>query len=214
MRHGVTEWNREGRFQGQADPPLADAGHAEAMQLANRLAADPGLRPARIVTSTLARARQTADAIWAATGVEPVGDDRWREIGQGEWEGRTHAELEVTDRERYLAWRDTDGIRIPPAGEAMEAVRARVRAALDDLLAGDGWPACVVSHGGSLRVAAALLLAFDAERHVSVDVDNASLSVITEQGGTWAVETWNDARHVLGLEPTHVDEADGRPRAL
>lgn len=214
VRHGVTEWNREGRFQGRSDPPLADGGQAEAARLAARLAGDPLLRPGRIVTSTLSRARQTADAIAAVVGVAPIADERWCEIGQGEWEGRTHAELEVHDRERYLAWRDADGIRQPPAGEPIDAVRARVRAALDDLVGGDGWPACIVSHGGTLRVTAAILLGFDGEHHASVDIDNASLSVLTHKRGTWGVERWNDTRHVLGLEPTHVDEADGRPRAL
>jgi len=214
VRHGVTAWNREGRFQGHSDPPLSDDGRAEAALAATRIGADPDLRPARIVSSDLVRAFATARAIGAATGLEPLPDARWREIGQGEWEGRTHADLEVTDTERYRAWRDADGIRQPPGGEPLDAARRRVTDALGALLVGDGWPACIVSHGGTLRITAAVLLELG-DRPPALDVDNAAISVVNRlDDGTWQLERWNDAEHLLGHEPTHVAEAEGRPLAL
>ena len=60
VRHGVTDWNREGRWQGRLDPPLSELGRREARMVADRLAANPDLRPARILSSTLARASETA----------------------------------------------------------------------------------------------------------------------------------------------------------
>jgi len=60
VRHGVTDWNREGRWQGQLDPPLSDSGRREASRVAGRVGGDPELRPVRIVSSTLARALETA----------------------------------------------------------------------------------------------------------------------------------------------------------
>ncbi|MGH2402481.1 MAG: histidine phosphatase family protein, partial [Candidatus Limnocylindria bacterium] len=91
VRHGVTDWNREGRWQGRLDPPLSDDGRREARLLAARLAADPALRPSRILTSTLGRAAETAEAIGVALGLAVEPEPRLMEIGAGEWEGRTHA---------------------------------------------------------------------------------------------------------------------------
>jgi bisphosphoglycerate-dependent phosphoglycerate mutase len=124
VRHGVTNWNREGRFQGHQDPPLSADGLNEARLVASRLAESPEERPARIVTSPLLRSRQTADAIAAALDGDDLvveSDRRLMELGQGEWEGRTHAELEVNDAERYAAWRRSSPRRPPPGGESLEA---------------------------------------------------------------------------------------------
>jgi probable phosphoglycerate mutase len=212
VRHGVTDWNREGRFQGHRDPPLAVAGRHEAALVAARLAADRDLKPARIVTSRLARAAETAAAIGRAVGVTPEADPRLIEIGQGVWEGRTHAELEVEDADRYRAWREASGIRQPPGGEPLSEATARIRAAVDDACAVGIWPICLVSHGGSLRIAASSLLALPVPP--ALDVDNASVSVLERREGTWHVQRWNDALHLLGQELTHVDEVEGRPLAF
>ena len=73
----------------------------------------------------------------------------------------------------------------------------------------------LVSHGGTLRILARLLLDLSAERAESVDIDNASVSsAVRAEGGMWRLERWNDERHLLGRERTHVDEAEGRPLAL
>jgi broad specificity phosphatase PhoE len=214
VRHGVTDWNREGRFQGHLDPPLGDHGRREATLVAERLASDDLLRPDRIVSSPLARARETANAIGDATGVEIETDDRLIEIGQGEWEGRTHAELEVSDGERYRAWRDAAGIRQPPGGETIDSAVARVTSLIGDLARHDGGTLCLVSHGGTMRVLARVLLDLADDRSWALDVDNASLGVAARVAGRWRLDRWNDTRHLLGYELTHVDEAEGRPLAL
>lgn len=214
LRHGVTDWNREGRFQGQLDPPLSADGLDEAHRLADRLASDADLRPAHVVTSSLSRAQQTADIVASVCGATLASDPRLVEVGQGAWEGRTHDELAVTDAARYAAWRDGGG-RQPPAGESLGSVRRRVAAALKDLLAGDAWPLAIVSHGGTLRLLAGRLLELDPERSWGLDLDNASLSALTQAAeGAWRVDRWNDTLHLLGHQPTHVDEAEGHPLAL
>jgi probable phosphoglycerate mutase len=213
VRHGVTDWNREGRFQGHLDPPLSDVGRHEAELVAERLASDDLLRPVRIVSSSLARAAETAAAIGAASGVAVEPDDRLMEIGQGEWEGRTHAELEVADAQRYRAWREAAGVRQPPGGESIDSATARVRAVLDELATSEG-ATCLVSHGGTMRILARLLFDLADDRSWALDVDNASVGVATLVGGRWRLDRWNDTRHLLGRELTHVDESDGRPLAL
>jgi glucosyl-3-phosphoglycerate phosphatase len=213
VRHGVTDWNLEGRFQGHLDPGLSSAGHHEAALAAERLAAEATLRPARVVASSLTRALATAGPIASAVGAEVEPDDRLIEIGQGEWEGRTHAELEVQDTERYLAWRQATGIRQPPGGEPIESATARVHAFVRDLrISAPATTVCVVSHGGTLRILAHVLL--DLGDVHALEVDNASVSVAVGNGDRWRLERWNDTLHLLGREPTHVDELEGRPLAL
>jgi glucosyl-3-phosphoglycerate phosphatase len=214
VRHGVTDWNREGRWQGRLDPPLSETGRHEASLAAERIAASDDLRPARILSSTLARATQTAGIIGAAIGVDVEPEPRLMEIGAGEWEGRTHAELEASDGERYRLWRTTPGYG-PPGGEPLADATARVSAVLADVRASPTWPILLVSHGGILRYLARELLDLEAERAEALDVDNASVSSALRQDGMWRLERWNDTLHLLGRERTHVDEAaEGRPLAL
>jgi probable phosphoglycerate mutase len=211
VRHGITDWNRDGRFQGHLDPPLSEVGRHEAALVAARIAADPDLRPARIVSSSLDRAMQTADPIAAAAGLTVEADPRFIEIGQGEWEGRTHDEIAATDAERYEIWRVSDWL--PPGGETIEATIERLDGAIGDLDGTDG-TVVVVSHGGIIRVLARMLLDLSPARSWALDVDNASVTTLDRRGGSWQLERWNDTRHLLGVEPTHVDEAEGRPLAL
>jgi broad specificity phosphatase PhoE len=135
VRHGVTDWNREGRFQGHLDPGLADAGRHEAELVATRIAADDGLRPARLVSSSLGRAVETAAAIARMTGVAVEPDPRLMEIGQGEWEGRTHAELEVTDPDGTAP-----GAMPPACGSRPAARRSRPRR----IASARSWPTSTV----------------------------------------------------------------------
>lgn len=221
VRHGVTTWNREGRFQGRLDPPLAADGEAEVALLAARLASDSGLRPHRVVTSPLRRAAGSAEIIVAAlsngVGASAADHDaRLMEIGQGEWEGKTHAELERDDADRYAAWRAHAGDRQPPGAETIDDALARVASALGALTSRGPWPLCVVSHGGTLRLAARHLLGLDGRRAWSLDLDNASLSVLEREDGTehWRLLHWNDTRHLLGRADLHVDESEGAPLAL
>jgi broad specificity phosphatase PhoE len=211
VRHGITDWNREGRFQGHLDPPLADDGRREADLVAARIAREPDLRPARIVASSLARAHETAQAIGAAVGIPVDADQRLMEIGQGEWEGRTHDEVSVTDAARYEVWRTSDGL--PPGGESIDGTLRRVAAAMDALGRG-AWPVVLVSHGGTIRVLARFLFGLTPQRSWALDVDNASISVATAVDEGWRLDRWNDTLHLLGEEPTHTDEIEGRPLAL
>jgi broad specificity phosphatase PhoE len=217
IRHGVTDWNREGRFQGRLDPPLTDGGRTEARLLATRIGADPGLRPTRVVSSPLSRAAKTASALVDALGdgTAVVTDARLMEIGQGDWEGRTHRELAAVDPSAYAAWRASQD-RVPPGGEPIGDAFMRIVASLTEHLGSGGWPLAIVSHGGTLRLAARHLLGLALDQAWALDLDNASLSVLSRPTSdtTWRIERWNDAAHLLGRTPLHVDEAEGEPLAL
>ncbi|HEY7847637.1 MAG TPA: histidine phosphatase family protein [Candidatus Limnocylindria bacterium] len=220
VRHGVTTWNREGRFQGHLDPPLDPIGVAQSRLLAVRLMAEEA-GPMRIVTSPLVRASATAqllaDALrHAGRPVELALHDGLMEIGQGEWSGRTHVEIARDDAERYAAWRAGGGEVTPPAGETLEAARDRIIDALDDLVEGNGATLCLVSHGGILRLAAGHLLGLAVREAWVLEVDNASLSRLarSDAGEPWRIESWNDTGHLAGRAPVQGDQADGAPLAL
>ncbi len=213
VRHGITDWNREGRFQGHRDPPLSEEGREQARSLGRRLASTEE-RPVRIIASSLGRAHETAELIAKALGGLPVeAEPRLMEIGQGAWEGRTHAELQMEDPQRYAAWRSRSAE--PPGSEPIDGARSRITSLLDELAISNASPVCLVSHGGTIRLLVGHLLDLTAKGFWGFDLDNASFSKLlwTDETG-WRLESWNDVNHLLGRGPTHVDESDGAPLAL
>ena len=150
-RHGETDWNRIGRWQGATDIPLSNAGRAQARALAVNLA-ERGI--GRVHASSLSRALETAQIVAEHLGLPaPAVDGRLRERGYGVFEGLTReqcAERFPAAWERYLA----KGRVTPPGGEPHEEVVARVTAAIDQIAAAGGTAAeaiLVVSHGGCIR---------------------------------------------------------------
>lgn len=209
VRHGITAWNAEGRFQGHRDPPLSDEGRAEATLLAERLGADADERPMRVVSSPLLRALETARLI--AGDATVVTDGGLIEIGQGEWEGRTHADLAEHDADRYRAWRSREHLR-PPGAEPLEMAFERstraIRSAVREADAHGTWPLCVVAHGGVMRLVAADLLEIELAAAWPLDVDNAALCVLDERGDGWRIQRWNDVLHLLRGGHAATDDVD------
>jgi broad specificity phosphatase PhoE len=139
VRHGQSEWNAAGRWQGQADPPLSRLGERQAEAAAERLAAVDA-----IVTSDLQRASRTAEIIGRALGIGPLLTDAdLRERDVGEWQGLTRAEIE----ERWpghLAER-----RVPPGFESDASVLERALRAIGRVIdAHRDRDVLVVTHGG------------------------------------------------------------------
>jgi probable phosphoglycerate mutase len=147
VRHGQSTWNADGRWQGQADPPLSALGEAQAADAARMV---DGCIP--IWASDLARASRTAGIIAARAGgaapLDVVLDARLRERDAGEWTGLTRAEI---DERHPGALREG---RRPPGFEPDESLAARALPALEEFAAGlpaDG-VGLVVTHGGLIRV--------------------------------------------------------------
>jgi glucosyl-3-phosphoglycerate phosphatase len=224
VRHGVTTWNREGRFQGHLDPPLDPLGEQEARAVASRVVHET-TGPVAVVSSPLQRAAATARFVvnaLAADGrpVELALEPGIVEIGQGVWEGHTHAELAATDPEGYAAWSASGGYREPPGAEGVPAAASRATAAVERLLAaedlGHAESLCLVAHGGILRLVAGRLTGLRDEEAWQLDVDNASLSVLVRDaaGTDWRIQAWNDTSH-LPPQLTAADrQGEGDPPAL
>jgi broad specificity phosphatase PhoE len=152
IRHGETDWNREGRWQGQADTPLNRRGVEQAARLADDLKRT--MRVDAVYSSDLQRARQTAEAIAGAFGLPVRLDPRLREIHQGEWQGLLAPEIERR-YQRIFQLRAKDPWSVsPPGGETAAQVRRRLEEALAEITAGHpGETVAIVSHGFILAVA-------------------------------------------------------------
>ena len=150
LRHGESQFIVEGRFQGQANTPLSEAGRRQAELAGARLARPhesptlpvPVGQPLEIVHSPLARAAQTAEAV-ADAMARPDGfggrvalrpDPGFLEIGQGAWEGLHRSEIEQRYGAELGAWRRDPLAAWAPGGESLPEVQARVRPALATLL--------------------------------------------------------------------------------
>jgi broad specificity phosphatase PhoE len=141
VRHGETDWNADGRLQGQTDRPLSDFGRRQARQLADELA-DEELEA--IYSSDLSRARETAEIVGERLGLPVVLDPDLREKDWGTWEGLTAVERD----------------RVEFVGETTEEHQERILRALrriSSLNATDG-RVLVVTHGGSMRRAQTAVL--------------------------------------------------------
>jgi broad specificity phosphatase PhoE len=169
-RHGETDWNRDGRFQGWADPPLNETGRGQAQALATQLADVP---IDAVFSSDLRRAHETALIVAEPHGIAVVVDQGLREIDVGSWSGLTLAEI---------------GERFPGAehhdGETREEHLARVLAAVERIAcAHPGDRILIVSHGGSLRTL---------RRHALGDpvhpIENCSVYELRFRDGAFSVD--------------------------
>jgi broad specificity phosphatase PhoE len=148
-RHGETDWNREGRFQGHADPPLNDTGRAQAARLAVELA---DVELAAVYSSPLRRALETAEVVAAAHDLTPIPLDALREVDVGSWQGLTRPEIETRFPDQFARWLDYE--QGWADGETYEEMSQRVVAALLELAVEHGGKQILaVTHGGPIRAA-------------------------------------------------------------
>lgn len=149
LRHGETEWSRDGRHTGSTDLPLLEAGREQARALAPQL---KGMAFARVLVSPLRRARETAEL----AGVSPIAiDPDLREWNYGVDEGRTTAQI-LASRPGWSFW--NDGC---PGGELPSDVASRCDQVLSRISRDDGL-VLLVAHGHLLRVLIARWLALPA----------------------------------------------------
>jgi glucosyl-3-phosphoglycerate phosphatase len=203
-RHGRTEWNAAGRFQGQLDPPLDEEGRNQAVLAAPHLVAS-GLFPddTVVVSSDLSRAAETAATLTALLGVPLKLDERLREHGMGLWEGLTRAEVADRYPEQYADWMAGRQIR-GRGGEDPSAVADRALAALADIP--EARVAVVVTHGGTAgRLMEGLLGLGPDHRRVFGPLINCAWSELVAQGGRWRLLRHNSS--VLQLPEVAADAA-------
>lgn len=161
LRHGAPEIT--GRMLGRTDCPSTQEGIAACVERAAELDIDV------YISSDLSRAQVPGAALAAASGQSLVVDPRWRELDFGDWDGMASAEVDPVALGHF--WNDPDGSP-PPGGERWSALTERVCAAIHDL---SPRPTLVVTHGGAMRAALAVLCEFDARQVWAFDLPYASL---------------------------------------
>jgi alpha-ribazole phosphatase len=150
IRHGQTDWNLAGRYQGQSDLPLNERGREQALEIAHSLA---GSVMSAIYASDLARARDTAQVLACAAGLEVQLDPRLREINQGEWEGMLFADIQARYPQELKRRRESPLGFAPPGGETVQEVKERVLSAVQQIVRSHpDQTVAIVSHGLALAV--------------------------------------------------------------
>lgn len=190
-RHGQTDWNASGRYQGQADVPLNDTGRTQARAAAPELAA---MEPSLLYASDLSRAVETASALAELTGLEVVTDARFREICVGDWVGLTNAEAFALDPDFELALAEGRDHRRSATGETATETGERIAAALDDVgrRAPDGSTVVVATHGLATRMGISVLLGLDhAGSQLLAGPRNCSWSILEPFRGAWRLLAYN-----------------------
>ena len=189
LRHGVTDWNVEGRLQGRQDIPLNALGREQAARAGRRLKdllASAGLRPQDMLfqSSPLGRTRETLEIARRAMGLPAEGgafDDRLLEFTFGRWEGLTWPEVCVLDPVLAAARGADKWNFCPPGGESYAQLAGRLAPWLTE----QDRPSVVVSHGGVARALMRLIGNLSEQRAPVVNVWQGRVLVFSQDRFDW-----------------------------
>lgn len=191
-RHGETDWNLTGRFQGHHDIPLNAVGEQQARTAAPFLAE---WGPTSIISSDLSRARGTAQALADVTDLPVTLDERLREINVGDWVGRTILEVVEEDPGVGERMRNGEDVRRSATGETSTELGERIAGALNDIVeeAEDGETVVVVTHGMAARIGSIFFVGGSyVDTRLFGGVRNCAWIVLdTGRDGVWRIRQYN-----------------------
>lgn len=199
VRHGQTEGNAAGRWEGWREGTLTPLGRAQAGALARRLADEFGRHGiAAIYTSPLRRAGETAQIVAAALGLEPVGVEGLKEINFGMLDGITLEEMEAQHPQLFARWKDRQDVQFQwPGGERRIDLFRRAARACDEILSQHSADCVVlVTHGGTLRACLAHLLPEQMGNWWGYTLDNCGLTRVRVDGEGARLLVLNDGAHL------------------
>ncbi|MFK7800551.1 MAG: histidine phosphatase family protein [Anaerolineae bacterium] len=193
IRHGQTDWNLQGRWQGDTDIPLNATGKAQARALSARLVSWP---IENLYSSDLQRAAETAATLGDSLGLEPILDAGWRERNLGELEGLTRVEIaekypHLTLPRQFVETRE---------GEIYTVFKKRVVSAFARIMEKHtGQTTAVVSHSASLRVLISHVLEIPDRIYAPFSLGgNTGLSRVVIKEGWAQLTLLNDTSHIGG----------------
>lgn len=193
IRHGQTDWNLEGRWQGASDIPLNATGRAQARALAARLTTWP---IENIYSSDLVRAVDTAQTLADAVGVELIIEKGWRERNLGELEGLTKGEIQEKHPHLALPRQFIEA----KGGETYIQFKRRIVATFESIMAKhEGETTVVVSHSAALRVLVSYILEIPDRIYAPFSLGgNTGISRIVIEDGHAQLNLLNDTSHIAG----------------
>ncbi len=199
VRHGETEWNIQGRYQGQSDIPLSEKGREQAAALGKRFEEIP---VDVIYSSPLKRAYDTARAIAEPKGLPIQVVEGIKELDFGRWDGLTLEMLKEQYGDSFMKYR-TEPFHYPMEGEGtLNRARLRVGAALEEIkeeYRHTDKTVVVVAHGGILKLAVFYLLDMSSRFYRCMELDNTSLTVLDIEEDRSILRSLNDAHHLDGM---------------
>ncbi len=175
IRHGETQWNMEGRFQGRTDIPLNIKGRDQAVKVGKALAS---VRIDRVWSSELRRARQTAEEIAIHHDLDVLEEHGITEISHGLWEGKQAAEIEEIWPGILKKWHQTPADVIMPGGEDLEMVQKRAVKSFSSIMSSGGDNIVVVSHDALLKVILCYWLDCPLSSFWRFQLGNCSITVV------------------------------------
>ncbi|NQE50381.1 histidine phosphatase family protein [Herbaspirillum rubrisubalbicans] len=207
IRHGETDWNVDKRLQGHIDIGLNQAGQRQVLALGEALAGE-GIDA--IFASDLQRARDTAQAVADAAGLEVLIDAGLRERCYGAFEGLRHIEIEARYPDAYRQWKARDPDYRYPAGERMaetmrEFYERSVQAVQRVLGSGRYRKVAIVTHGGVLECVHHWARQTSFAQPRSFDIFNASVNRLHWDGQRAHIRSWGEIGH---LQRETLDEVD------
>jgi broad specificity phosphatase PhoE len=182
VRHGETEWSRDGRHTSVTDLPLTDRGREQALKLYGHL--DPGSF-GLVLTSPRHRAQITAELAGFVGPHAPEVDEDLVEWSYGDYEGRTSAQIHEQDP----GW--TVFTRTPAGGESAEQVRERLTRVIERVRASGVEQAVVFSHGHALRALMLCWLDLDLSVGDRFPLDTSTVSILGQAKGRGSLDQWN-----------------------
>lgn len=192
-RHGETDHNASGIWQGQLDTELSQKGRDQAQTAAAAIAA--AYSPSVIVSSDLKRAADTAHLLASQVRLTVRQDVRLREIHAGLWQGMTAGDVAEQFPEAQAALAAGEDIQRGVDGESLSQVAERTRAAVEELLAevAPGGCAVVATHGVSGRAIVASLVGLDQHQawQSIAGLHNCHWAEVREYPGAWRIVAWN-----------------------
>jgi broad specificity phosphatase PhoE len=199
VRHGRTRSNRVGLVMGWSDESIEPDQHAAAAAVAARLAAAPA--PVRIVSSPLARARDTAAPLAAALSVDLETDRRLGELYQGPWEGLAASDVARRWPREWSVWRTAPETLDLDGRETLAAFYARVADAFDDLVrSSDAATVVVFTHDAVVRAAVAWTLRVGPATYRHIEVANGSITTLHASTFGARLVALNDTSHLPASE--------------
>jgi alpha-ribazole phosphatase len=216
VRHGVTAWNQDSRYQGHQDVPLGDLGRQQAQRLAVRLRSE---RIDAAYSSDLVRASETASIVLEGRDIDINTTPQLREMSFGAWEGLRHDEIGHQYPAEWGAWTKDTVATSPPGGESLQQLRERLMAFYGATIklqpakdAARDWFAyqasglgsaaerpqtlLMVTHGGPVRLLLTALLDMPADHYWRFAIRPASLSILDVYPEGAIAEVIGDTSHL------------------
>lgn len=195
IRHGQTDWNRLGKYQGQADVPLSKEGLRQAERLARHFPADT---LDVIYTSDLQRAVMTAERLAEKFSAPLTADKALRELNFGDWEGLTYQEIaDGWPQEVDNLFGAPEKLKIPK-GETFLALQQRAMEKIREIRAeNEGKHVAVVAHGAITKAILTALLHMPLHYVWTLRQDNTAVNILRFDGDFMSVELLNGTAHLV-----------------